>query len=82
MVNFPYITKDTAFASFLIERGAKQLDTDYTADIVTFHFDRNGTDFKELEIQWRSGIAQGNITTFFRIYKTQIDEINRNRQGN
>ncbi len=75
----PYFTTDTAFAAFLLTSGSKLLSIELDADPVTFCFDQNGTSFKELEFQWKSGIAQGNIPSFFKAYRNFIDEIKRSR---
>lgn len=78
--NRKFSTTDTALASFLYSSGKNLLNTFYEYDPVIFVFEQNGTDFKELEFQWKSGILIGNIPLFFKVYRNFIDEIKKHKQ--
>jgi len=78
-----YLTTDTGFAALLAISGAKLAKLNATTFPAEFFFVQNShIDFEDLKFQWESGIAEGNISAFFKAYRGFTREINRtNRSG-
>lgn len=76
-----FITTDTALASFISVAINKEAELFLEQDPVEFCFEQNGTNLKELEFQWKSGIATCNVVNFFRVYRNYIDTIKTNRRN-
>lgn len=77
-----YVTTDTGFAAFLTASGIKLRELDILPREAEFVFDLDGKDdIDNLKFQWDSGIAEGNISMFFKAYRSFIRQIRERNNG-
>lgn len=78
----PYKTSDTPYAAFLHYSGHKILGTrqdpnDYKREVLIFIYD---PEIDELEAEWRSGQASGDLRRYQRSLKIVNRVVNENRK--
>ena len=75
-------TSDTPLAAYLYVSGKKLIKADTSKFPALFTFDKNSDDsFDELVSLWESGLAIGNVRTFYLTYKNFVKKIKDNSDG-
>lgn len=69
-------TSDTPLAAYLYTSGKKLLKADTSKFPTLFTFDKNSDNtFDDLVSLWESGLAIGNVRTFYLTYKNFVKKI-------
>lgn len=79
----PYKTSDTPFAAYLHYSGLRPLTTkqdpnDYKREVLVF---LDNERVKELEIEWQTGKAVGDLKKYYRSYKIVSNMIKQARSS-
>ena len=79
----PYTTSDTPYAAYLHYKGHKIVTTkqdpnDYKREVMVFVLD---DEVPQLEEEWRSGQATGDLKLYYRSYKIVSRMVNESRKS-
>ena len=70
-----YRTNNTALAAFLAVSDIKLIKLDTTEKPAAFIFESTNGTIDKLIFQWDSGLAEGNIVSFYKAYKSFVRQI-------
>lgn len=76
-----YRTNNTALAAFLAVSDVKLVKLDTTATPAEFIFESTNGTIDKLIFQWDSGLAEGNIVSFYKAYKSFVRQIMGDSNG-